>query len=146
MTPDRDRETRLAEAREEIAEAFYNTKKGCGPSWNDLNPEVRDGWLKYADRHLVVIGPVLTRAVRDDALRRDLAALAEEWDAEHADWCCQRGCPHIQSVHPGPVEFTTDAGIVQIGPDELCPGTCTCYVGLFRDRIRALLDGGEGGR
>jgi hypothetical protein len=65
--------------------------------------------------------------------------LADEWDGQHADWCCQRGCPGFQGRHPGPVEFTTDGGLEQIGPDFPCPGDCTCYVGPFRDAIRAAV-------
>jgi hypothetical protein len=65
--------------------------------------------------------------------------LADEWDGQHADWCCQKGCPHFGGGHPGPVEFTTDGGLRQIGPDYPCPGDCTCYVGPFRDAVRAAV-------
>jgi hypothetical protein len=70
--------------------------------------------------------------------------LAARWDQHHEDWCCQKGCVHIDRMHPGNVEFATDGGIQQIGPDYPCPGECTCLVGPFRDEARALLADTEG--
>jgi hypothetical protein len=78
--------------------------------------------------------PLLVAAVRA------AYALAEAWETDHADWCCQRGCPNFHGIHPGDVEFTTEGGIEQIGPDFPCPGMCTCFVGPFRDGLRAALD------
>lgn len=83
---------------------------------------------------LVNAAPALLSVVRG------AADLADQWDRDHADWCCARGCPG-----PGNALCATDAPAADLpglsvpaGPIR-CPGTCTCEVGRYRDGLRAVL-------
>jgi hypothetical protein len=123
--PDRDRETRQAEAREEIARAIWQATmgEGSGLAWDDrrVSDLYRNRYRRYADAVLAL--PAL-RAVREsDALRRDLAALAEEWAASGAALRERANTEHSPILLGAGKERQVAA-----------------------DRIRRLLDGGEGGR
>jgi hypothetical protein len=81
-----------------------------------------------------------------EELERVLLDLIEVWQANHADWCCTKGCAAPDGQHfvpDGIHDFLDTVGRGEIPepvPTRPCTGECSCDVGMYVDSLRAAME------
>lgn len=119
--------TQLDQAREKAWQAFCDdpgSERFLAPE-TDHRACFNAGW----DAAL----PRLTSALRQ------VLDLADQWDTDHADWCCTKGCVYHNARHT--VLVPDENALLGVRPDGFtpCTGECTCEVGPYRDRLRSTV-------
>lgn len=82
---------------------------------------------------------------RPPSLAERVLALVERWDANHADWCCKKGCTWPKGQHDDQEAILAliDGKVSALPggtlPTHPCPGTCTCDVDNYVAPLRAAL-------